>query len=119
MALSDLLILLARRDLSGAGVDKHVERFGKGRAPLDVVIADEAKDLILRIDCLLVVNGAVTKLECKPRCDTASMSNLEEVSAGEHLALKSLEHQETVKGSLASTDLYLITGKRLYGEKER
>jgi hypothetical protein len=52
-------------------------------------------------------------MECKPRCDTVSMGNLDEVSAGERLAFRSLEHKEAVKRSLGSMDLYRIGGKGL------
>ena len=89
------------------------------RAPLDVVIADELKDFVLGINRHLVIKGAVAKVECKPRGDMVSMGNLDEVSAGERLAFRSLEHQVTVKCSLGSMDRYRISGKRLCGEKER
>ncbi|MFL6305002.1 MAG: hypothetical protein ACJ72H_15835, partial [Candidatus Sulfotelmatobacter sp.] len=48
----------------------------------------------------------------------SSMGNLDEVSAGERLALRSLEHQKAVKGSLGPMDRYRISSKRHYGEKE-
>jgi hypothetical protein len=40
-------VLVTRRDPTRPGIDEHVEGFGKRWSVLDVMIADELKDLVL------------------------------------------------------------------------
>jgi hypothetical protein len=58
-----LPVFVAIRDLAGHGIDKHVERFGKRRSALDVMVADETKDLAWRKHRGQLIEGAVAKVK--------------------------------------------------------
>jgi hypothetical protein len=88
--LNGLLILVARRDHPDRASIHMSSALGNEVAPLDGVITEELKDFVLGSDRHFVITEAVAK--GKPRCDTISMGNLDEVSACERLAFRSFAH---------------------------
>jgi hypothetical protein len=95
-------VFVARGDLASGGVDEHVERMRKGGTALDVMIADEAEDLVLREDGDLVVEGAIAKVKGKTGGDTMAVSDLNEIARGEDGAFERFENEESMKGSLGT-----------------
>src|SRR5271170_2734885 len=85
-------VLVARGDLAGGGVDQHVERLGKRGSALDVVVADELKDLALGEDCGVVVEGTVAKVKSEAGGDAVSMADLNKIAHGEGLAFLRFEN---------------------------
>lgn len=110
MVLGGFAVFVARGDLASGGVDEHVERMRKGGTALEVMIADEAEDLVLREDGDLVVEGAIAKVKGKTGGDTIAVSDLNEITRGEGGAFERFENEESVKGPLRATYRYGVGG---------
>ena len=87
MVLGGFPVFVARGDLAGGGIDEHVERFGKRGTVLDVMVAYELKDFVLRKDCGFVVKGAIAEAKGKAGRDAIPVGNLNKITDGEGTAL--------------------------------
>jgi hypothetical protein len=104
MGWGGLAVFIARGDLAGDRVDEHVERLGKGGTALDVMIADQPKGATLGEDRCFIIERAVAKVKGEPRSNPVAMSDLNEITCGESGTVERFENEESMKGSLCSTD---------------
>jgi hypothetical protein len=72
------------------------------------VIADDAEVLPLRIDHRLVVKRSVSEAEDQARRDAITLDVLNEIAVRERLALKRLQHQESVHQPFRVTHRYCL-----------
>jgi hypothetical protein len=76
------------------------------------MVSDELKDLALREDRVLVIQGAVAKMKGKTGCDAISVSDLNKIAASKGLTFLRLQYQKSMKRSLGTADRNWVTGKR-------
>jgi hypothetical protein len=81
-------------------MDQELDWFRKGRATLDMVIADQPEGVALGKDRNVVVSWTVKKMEGKTWGHAAAMNGLCWLSSGNQPAIKSLERKKSVTGAL-------------------
>lgn len=103
-------IFVAIGDLASSGIDGHVERSGKCRSALDVTIANEPNDFALRKDGGFVVERAVAEVKGEARGHPIAVPHLDQIAAGDGLAVLRFEQQEAMKRALGPADGNRIGG---------
>lgn len=86
MVFGGFPVFAVRGDPTRRDFDERVEGFGERGSALDVMVANKLKDLVLREDRSLVIEGAITKMKGKSRCDPISAGDLDKIADREGIS---------------------------------